>query len=351
MPKLRALVVDDAVVMRRLLTEALHRDPMIEVAGTAANGRIALQKLGQISPDIVTLDVEMPEMDGLATLRELRKTYPRLPVIMFSTLTQRGASATLDALAAGASDYLTKPSEVSNVEAAITQLEKELLPKVRALCASNFAPPPRLATPSPSGPRASNTDIELICIGTSTGGPNALVDLFHGFTTAPTVPIAIVQHMPPTFTAMLSERLNSLPGPVRCKEAIEGEILEAGRAYMAPGGLHLGLSRDVAGRFRAKLLDSPQENSCRPAVDVLFRTAANSPAAILAVVMTGMGQDGLRGSEHVLEHHGQVIVQDQASSVIWGMPGAVAQAGLAHAVLPLSELAPEILRRSRRRFT
>ena len=350
MPKLRALVVDDAVVMRRLLTEALHRDSQIEVAGTAANGRIALQKLTQINPDIVTLDVEMPEMDGLATLRELRKTFPKLPVIMFSTLTQRGASATLDALAAGASDYLTKPSEVSNVEAAIAQLERELLPKVRALCAGNYAVPAKPITTQTAGVRGSAATIDLICLGTSTGGPNALVDLFTAFTVAPPVPIAIVQHMPPMFTGMLAERLNALPGPVRCQEAAEGDLLEPGRAYLAPGGSHLSLTRTAAGRFVAHLLSTPPENSCRPAVDVLFRSAALAPAAVLGVVLTGMGQDGLRGCEHVLEHAGQVLAQDQASSVVWGMPGAVAGAGLAHAVLPLAELGPEILRRSRRRF-
>ena len=349
MPKVRALVVDDAVVMRRLLTEALQRDPMIEVAGTAANGRIALQKLTQINPDIITLDVEMPEMDGLATLRELRKTFPRLPVIMFSTLTQRGASATLDALAAGASDYLTKPTDVSDVESAISQLERELLPKVRALCSQIYSPPPAVSLPPRSGPRRASAPVDLVCIGTSTGGPNALVDLFNSFPAAPPVPLAIVQHMPPMFTGMLAERLNALPGPVRCKEVADGDLLEPGRAYLAPGGWHLALQRTTAGRFCARLLDSPAENSCRPAVDVLFRTAANLPAAVLGVVMTGMGQDGLRGCEHVLEHVGQVLVQDQATSVIWGMPGAVAQAGLAHAMLPLPELAPEIIRRTRRR--
>ncbi|MFI5338072.1 MAG: chemotaxis response regulator protein-glutamate methylesterase [Opitutales bacterium] len=350
MPKLRALVVDDAVVMRRLLTEALQRDHTIEVAATASNGRIALEKLARINPDVVTLDIEMPEMDGLATLRELRKTHPHLPVIVLSAYTQRGATETIAALAAGASDYLTKPSASANVEETLAQLEKELLPKVRALCQRQPAALPRPITTRPSRHPGLCPPVQLICIGTSTGGPNALVDLFQAFTAAPGVPIAIVQHMPPMFTRMLAARLDSLPGPVRCKEAAEGDILEPGCAYLAPGGVHLALARNATGRFVARLLDTAPENSCRPAVDVLFRTAANTPATILGVVLTGMGQDGLRGSEQVLEHDGQIIAQDQTSSVVWGMPGAVAQAGLAHVVLPLSGIAAEILHRSRTRL-
>jgi len=348
MPKLRALIVDDATVMRRLVTEVLRRDPDIEVAGTAPNGRIALEKLAQLSPDFVTLDVEMPELDGLQTLRELRKTYPRLPVIMFSLATQRGAVATLDALAAGANDYVTKPTDVTNLSESIERLERELLPKIRAHCrpvSPTIAPAPRVSSAAPQPRKASAAPFDILCIATSTGGPNALNDLFAGFTQPLPVPVAVVQHMPPMFTRLLAERLDALPGPVRCREAADGEILQPGHAYFAPGGLHLAISRHGSDAFVARLLETPPENSCRPAADVLFRSIAETGAHALAVVMTGMGQDGLRGCEYLSERGAVILAQDEATSVVWGMPGAVSQAGLAHAVLPLSALAGDISHR------
>ncbi len=349
MPKLRALVVDDAVVMRRLLTEVLQRDPQIEVVGTAPNGRIALQKIPQINPDFLTLDVEMPELDGLQTLRELRLTYPKLPVIMLSLLTKRGAASTLDALAAGANDYVTKPADSSNLAESIARLEAELLPKIHAhfptpVFSAPVAPPPMAKRRIESFVSGSKP-IELVCIATSTGGPNALSDLFQGFTTPIPVPVVIVQHMPPMFTQMLADRLDAQKGPLRCREAVEGEILTPGCAYIAPGGSHLSVTRIATGQFVSHLLDSPPENSCRPAADVLFRSAAATGAHLLAVVMTGMGQDGLRGCVNISERQGQIIVQDQATSVVWGMPGAVAEAGLAQAIIPLHAIAPEITRR------
>jgi two-component system chemotaxis response regulator CheB len=349
MPKTRVLVVDDAIVMRRLLTEALHRDPRIEVVGSAPNGRIGLQKIPQLNPDLVTLDVEMPELDGLATLREIRRTHPRLPVIMFSLLTQRGAVATLDALAAGANDYVTKPTESANLADSIAKLEADLVPKIHAQCrklvspsASLPAAPPRLPSVTPSGTRP----LDLVCIASSTGGPNALHDVFRGFTHSLPVPVAIVQHMPPMFTRLLAERLNAIGGPVRCVEAKDGDVLRPGCAYLAPGGFHLTLVRGAAGELVCRTNETPPENSCRPAADVLFRTAAATEASILGVVMTGMGSDGMRGCQHILEHRGQVIAQDEATSVVWGMPGAVAHAGLAEKLLPLGALAQEITRRA-----
>jgi two-component system, chemotaxis family, protein-glutamate methylesterase/glutaminase len=351
MPKLRALIVDDATVMRRLLTEVLKRDPGIEVAGTAPNGRIALEKLTQINPDFITLDVEMPEMDGLETLREIRKTHPKLPVIMFSLLTQRGAAATLDALAAGANDYVTKPSSALGLEDSMARLEQELLPKIRA----HFRQPatvvpvrpavmasPKVRKPATRGAKP----FDLLCIATSTGGPNALNAVFGGLTTPLPVPVVIVQHMPPMFTGLLAERIDRLPGcAVRCSEALEGESLLPGHAYIAPGGRHLAVERHGDGHYRARLLDTPAENSCRPAADVLFRSVAEAGAQALALVMTGMGEDGLRGCEHLSEQGATILIQDEASSVIWGMPGAVARAGLAHTILPLGEIAGEITRR------
>lgn len=362
MPKIRALVVDDAVVMRRLLTEVLQRDSHIEVVGTAPNGRIALQKLPQLAPDVVTLDMEMPDMDGIATLKELRRTYPRLPVIMFSLATRQGASATLDALAAGASDYVTKPVEVANLAESIARLEQDLLPKIRAHFPHGIsaAPEPAAAlldappvlVPPPARPRIRSSatsgrppPVDLVCIATSTGGPNALATVFASFTQPIRVPVAIVQHMPPMFTQLLAERLNSLSPHLRCREAVDGDEMEAGCAYLAPGGRHLEIERIGQGRYATRLTDAPPENSCRPAADVLFRAAARSGASLLGVVMTGMGQDGLRGCEFIAERRGQIIAEDKSTCVVWGMPRAVAEAGLAQAVVPLQAIAAEIQNR------
>jgi two-component system, chemotaxis family, protein-glutamate methylesterase/glutaminase len=356
MPKIRVLVVDDAVVLRKLITEALSKDPDIEVVGSAANGRIALQKIPQVNPDIITLDVEMPEMDGITTLREIRKTYAKLPVIMFSTLTARGAATTLDALSAGASDYVTKPANVGNVLEGISRMESELVPKIRAHCRhllpDNMAPgivsgpakaPIRTPSPRTTDPNPSRTP-EIVCIGTSTGGPNALAELFRGFPKTFPVPIVMVQHMPPLFTKMLAERLNTL-GTLRFHEGAEGQVIEPNNVYLAPGGHHMEIRRQGT-RTILHLTDEPPENSCRPAVDVLFRSVVSTYGGnVLGVVLTGMGQDGLRGCELIKEKHGQVVVQDEASSVVWGMPGYVAQAGYADRVLPLNLIAQDLLRR------
>jgi len=364
MPKIRVLVVDDAVVMRRLISEALARDPDIEVVGVAAHGQIALAKIPQVNPDIITLDVEMPELDGLATVREIRKTYPKLPVIMFSTLTERGAERTFDALAAGATDYVTKPANVGSVLLGLQRLEQDLVPKIKLHC-RHLLPP---ATPPGSGlPRAfhsANTvplgasgptlplptppvsvqPVELVCIGTSTGGPNALATVFAHIPRSLPVPVVIVQHMPVLFTKMLAERLEKL-GSVHFVEGSEGQALEPGYAYVAPGGSHMEVVR-AAGSLHLHLHAGPPENSCRPAVDVLFRSVAESCCGpVLAVVLTGMGQDGLHGCRRLRERHAQILAQDEGSSVVWGMPGQIVQAGLADRVLPLGEIAPEICRR------
>lgn len=355
MPKIRVLVVDDTVVMRRMISEVVGRDPHLEVVGVAANGRIALQKIPQVNPDILTLDVEMPELDGLATLRELRKTHPRLPVIMFSSLTQRGAESTLDALSAGANDYITKPANVASFDESIERLEGELIPRIKAHCRHLLRPVTETATqaqpsvpvivapaPRPPGPRRSFRTVEILCLGTSTGGPNALADLFQALRPRVLpVPIVIVQHMPPLFTKMLAERLTKTSG-IPFFEGAEGQLVETGKAYIAPGGRHMALRRD-GGRVRLHLHDDPPENSCRPAVDVLFRSVTELyGAGTLGVVMTGMGQDGLRGSQAIHEAGGSILAQDEATSVVWGMPGAIANAGLAEAVVPLPRLAESI---------
>jgi len=354
MPKIRVLVVDDAVVVRKLITETLRQDPDLEVAGIAANGKIALQKIPQVNPDIMTLDVEMPEMDGLATLREVRKLYPKLAVIMFSTLTQKGAVATLEALSLGANDYVTKPANVGSVTEAMQRLEQELIPKIKVHCrhlcvaepvredkkAPARTPPLVSSLPPKPGP------IEIVCLGTSTGGPNALAEVFANLPADFPVPIVIVQHMPPLFTAMLAERLTA-HSPVPCHEGVEGQVIERGHAYVAPGGRHMEVQR-AGMRTTLHMHDGPPENSCRPAVDVLFRSvAAVYGGAVFGVVMTGMGQDGLRGCEIIREKRGRVVVQDEATSVVWGMPGYVAKAGYADKIIPLNQIAGEITRRVR----
>jgi two-component system chemotaxis response regulator CheB len=347
MPKIRILVVDDAVVFRRLVSDELNKDPALEVVGTAANGQIAIARMSQLNPDVVILDVEMPEMDGLTALKELRKTYPRLPIIMFSALTERGANATIEALSLGASDYFAKPSGLGGMDASLEVIRKELIPEIKALHAAavqRATLPPKPRTMSPEFVRPNVPEIQVVAIGTSTGGPNALAEVFTKLPADFPVPIVMVQHMPPLFTKTLAERLTA-QSPIRVEEGANGVVLQSGRAWIAPGDYHMTVVRDGVQK-RLALNQGPPENSCRPAADVLFRSVAQAYGPnVLAVVLTGMGQDGLHGCRTVREAKGQIIVQDEASSVVWGMPGAVFRAGLADRVLPISQIADEIVRR------
>ncbi len=349
MRNIRVLVVDDSTVIRRLLSDTLVSDPQIEVCGTAAHGKIALAKIPQLNPDIVTLDMEMPEMDGISTLVELRKLYPKLPVIMFSTLTQRGAEATIDALAKGANDYVTKPANVGSVNAAMQQVRDELVPRIKALC-PQFAPPVMASIPARS-PRATvltNSTlkrIDAVVIGSSTGGPNALQAVITQLPENFPVPILIVQHMPPIFTSHLASRLNQLSS-LSVFEAAHGDAIHAGGVWLAPGDFHMKLAR-VGTEVRVQLDQGTPVNSCRPAVDVLFNSATDVFGGnLLSVVLTGMGQDGARGCESVSHAGGSVVIQDQATAVVWGMPGAVSRMGLADTTLPLAQIAAEIQRRT-----
>ncbi|MER3416316.1 MAG: chemotaxis response regulator protein-glutamate methylesterase [Gemmataceae bacterium] len=340
MEKTRVMVVDDSVVIRRMVAEVVAAEPDMVVSATASNGRLALARLQQVPADIVILDVEMPDMDGLETLRELRKEYPRLPVLMFSTLTRRGALVTLDALALGASDYVPKPDKAHSLEESLRYLREQVLPRIRALCQRHTVTTSPLVGARRSGRRL----VEVVAVGVSTGGPNALADILPQLPREFPVPVVIVQHMPPVFTKLLAERLDARC-QLRCHEAGAGQTIEPGSVYIAPGDWHLEVRRAGAG-VMAHLHQEPPENSCRPAVDVLFRSAARVyGAGVLAVVLTGMGQDGLRGCEKIRAAGGQIIVQDAASSVVWGMPGVVAQAGLADALVPLAHMAQEIIHR------
>jgi two-component system, chemotaxis family, protein-glutamate methylesterase/glutaminase len=347
MRKIRVLIVDDSVVIRRLLTDILSQDPEIEVAGTAPNGRIALQKLPQVNPDIVTLDIEMPELDGLGTLPELRKAYPKLPVIMFSTLTERGAGATLDALARGATDYVTKPANVGSVAAGMESVRNQILPKIKALCP--FNQPPVAVRPSNAGSKLIATRpanpkpqrLDVLVIGSSTGGPQALAAVIGKLPANFPAPIVVTQHMPPVFTRHLANRL-AQEAKLEVLEAAGGETLKPGQVLIAPGDFHLELVRQGTA-IKTVLHQGPPENSCRPAVDVMFRSAAKvfGPAC-LGLVLTGMGQDGMRGCEHIVNAGGKVLSQDEATSVVWGMPRAVAEAGLSTRILPLNSIASEL---------
>ncbi len=349
MRRIRILIVDDSTVIRRLLSDALASDTELEVAGTAPNGKIALAKIPQVNPDLVTLDMEMPEMDGISTLVELRKIYPKLPVVMFSTLTQRGAESTLDALSKGANDYVTKPANVGSVTAALQNVRNELIPKIKALCPWNkpvvVAAPPtvrRINSTNQLSRSAVPTRINIVTIGVSTGGPNALLKVLSTIPETFPVPIVLVQHMPPIFTKHLADRLNQTC-KLRVQEAIAGDVIQAGGVWIAPGDYHLVLERFLS-TVRLQVQQGPPENSCRPAVDVLFRSVAEIyGASTLAVVMTGMGQDGLRGCEAVRDVGGTVLIQDEATSVVWGMPAAVSRAGLANHVMPLDGIADKLV--------
>lgn len=351
MKPIRVLITDDSVIVRKLLSDILSTDPEIEVIGTAPNGRIALARIAQLKPDLVTLDIEMPEMDGLETLAELRRDYPKLPVIMFSTLTERGAASTLDALALGANDYVTKPSnDAGGAKAALEKVRAELIPKIKAFCTKQpqtrtAASAPRTAAPIVAVPRKAKK-IEIIAVGVSTGGPRALDELFAELPQDLPVPIVMVQHMPPLFTKMLAERLASKSGlPVF--EAKDGDVIKPGATWIAPGDYHMTLHKEFL-QTKVVIGKGPRENSCRPSVDALFRSVGKIYGeAALAVILTGMGKDGLSGCREIHEKGGRVVVQDEATSVVWGMPGVVAEDGLADEILPLGEIARNLAGRAR----
>ncbi len=356
--RVKVLVVDDSAVVRRLLTEILSEDPEIEFAGSAPNAALAIAKIRQAPPDVVTLDVEMPDVSGLELLAQIRQLSPRLPVIMFSSLTQRAAATTLEALALGASDYVTKPSGTNNRESAMAHVRSELLPKIKALARVKshigaIAPP--IVRAVETRPLKANVStlmrvpprIDAVVIAASTGGPNALGDLFKNIPANFSVPILVVQHMPPLFTRLLAERLTSTC-PLKFSEGVDGATAAPGEVYIAPGGHHMAVKR-IGTALRIEINQAPPENSVRPAADVLFRSCVTAHGAnVLAVVLTGMGQDGLRGCEAVRAAGGWIVAQDEASSVVWGMPGFVTRAGLADRVLPLSEIAAEINHRVHR---
>lgn len=356
------MVVDDSAVIRGMLTRWLQEESDLSVCASAANGEMALSQMSKFKPDVVVLDIEMPRMDGLTALPKLLEIDPRAKIVMSSTLTTRNAEVSLKAIELGASDYLAKPE--ASRDANITEaFRRELLEKVRALGGARRMRPRSSATAvarqqqdsvvrtRPEGGLYGNSPItvrkamtgspEVVGVGSSTGGPQALMAMFKSMRAPLRQPVLITQHMPGTFTKILAQHLDKLPG-VECAEAQDGEALQTGRVYLAPGDFHM-VVEGTSTRPIVRLNQDPPENFCRPAVDPLFRSLADVfGGRVLAIVLTGMGHDGLIGGQAVVSAGGMVIAQDEPSSVVWGMPGAVATGGLCSAVLPVEDIGPAV---------
>lgn len=344
-PALRVLIVDDSAVTRRLLADVLAEDAGLEVVGQASDGMLAMQQIARLKPDVVTLDVEMPGMDGMETLRQIRELHSGTRVLMLSNLTERGAPVTLKALMNGASDYCPKPVRSRSAAESREYLRRELLPRVRQFSRRGVGRTElRTNAPVSDGKRPLRTP-QAVAIGVSTGGPQALERILPHIPKDFHLPILIVQHMPAMFTRLLAQRL-ALESKIGIEEAREGQEVRAGVALIAPGNYHMRVKR--RGTLVNVALDQePAENSCRPAVDVLFRSVAEVWGGnVLAAVLTGMGRDGLNGAQLLKNQGAWLLAQDEASSVVWGMPGAVTQAGLADEVVDIQQVVPAILKRS-----
>lgn len=363
---IRVMVVDDSVVIRGLISRWIDAEPDMTVAASLRTGLDAVNQVGRVNPDVAVLDIEMPELDGISALPQLLARKRDLIVIMASTLMRRNAEISFKALSLGASDYIPKPESTREAAAADT-FRQDLLHKIRHLGArvrrplSTLSPPlaptierapgsvaRAIISASPPAPPIKRpfgpTTPRVLLIGSSTGGPQALMTLVGEIgAVIDRVPVLITQHMPPTFTTILAEHLaRASHRPAR--EGVDGEIIKAGRIYLAPGGCHMRVVRHGAGAAIA-LDDGPSINFCKPAVDPLFTSAIDVwQSAILAVVLTGMGADGMRGGKDVVTAGGSVIAQDEATSVVWGMPGAAANAGICAAILPLGQIAPKLVR-------
>ena len=389
--KVKVMVVDDSVVIRGLISRWVSEDPALELAGSHRNGRLAVEDIAKSRPDIVVLDIEMPDMDGLTALPLMLKNYPKAKVLMASTLTRRNAEISLRALSLGATDYVPKPESNSQITTS-REFRTELVNKIKAIGGapedtgtqfrasraserSAFSTPsarvqqsrqalaadaaagrkPATASVSPSastiaGPngitlrKLGSARPRALLIGSSTGGPQALEKLLQEIgPQMRSAPILITQHMPATFTAILAEHLARASG-MPAAEAQDGEVVQNGHIYVAPGGKHMELTKQ-AGQAVIKLTDGPPVNFCKPAVDPFFETAAQVyGAAALGVILTGMGHDGAAGARHIVDAGGSILAQDEASSVVWGMPGAAAQAGVCSAVIPLNQIGSKVMR-------
>jgi two-component system chemotaxis response regulator CheB len=341
---IRVLVVDDSLVMRSLLRMVLASDPAIELAGMAKDGVDALDAIDRLKPDLILLDIEMPRMNGLEVLAELRTRHITAKIIMCSTLTRRGARITLEALAQGATDYVTKPTAQNGAADAVATLTRELLPRINALFRVPQASNPRAGVSSP-GDVLHRKQPEVVVVGVSTGGPAALQTMLAMLPANFPVPIAIVQHMPQLFTALLAERLNR-ECALTVREAASAMLPEPGTVSIARGDWHLEFARLPFGSGQMlHLSQAAPEHHCRPSVDTLFRSAAQAYGEdVIGIVLTGMGSDGFEGCKSIRRLGGRILVQDRATSTVWGMPGVVAEAGLADRILPLPAIAAELMR-------
>lgn len=360
------MLVDDSAVIRGLMSRWLGADPAIEIVASAANGQVAVNSIERSNPEIVVLDIEMPVMDGLTALPLILKANPNIQVLMSSTLTSKNARVSLQAMSLGAADYVPKPT--TNKEVISSQsFQTEIVEKIKILAETKrkqlglapfqvtsktevvVEPKPSESEAKPSISRmpqivkASSEVPKIIAVGSSTGGPQALLNFIGGIKDNLSVPVVITQHMPATFTKILAGHLSKATG-LDCQEGADGMLLEGGKVYIAPGDFHM-VVEDKNGDKYLKLNDDPPENFCRPAVDPLFRSiAAEYGPAALGIILTGMGTDGLKGSQLIVEEGGTIIAQDEETSVVWGMPGAVSGAGICNAVLPLAEIGPKVQR-------
>lgn len=348
MSKIRLLIVDDSAIMRKAIQQAAESDPGIEVVGQARHGREGVDMVAALKPDVVTMDVEMPEMNGIEALRAIMSDSPAR-VLMVSTLTSEGASTTLEALALGAIDAFAKPTGASGA-VQITALQRDLPARIRAVASANLdalqarrPPRPAPASTTTTTPASATASKRLVLIGTSTGGPNALATVLPALPADLPAGVLIVQHMPPVFTGQLARRLNS-QSALEVREAVDGDEIRDGVVLIAPGGKHMVLrQRTVVG-----LDDEPADADHRPSVDVLFHSAAaHWGRDATAVVLTGMGRDGCDGAAALKRKGTTIVAQDESTCVVFGMPGAVVGAGLADSVCPLS-MVPAMIGRSLR---
>ena len=359
--QLKVMIVDDSAVIRGIFRRTLEADDEIEVIASVSNGKQAVDALAKHKVDVIVLDIEMPVMDGMTALPLLLEAAPDVKIIMASTLTEKNAAVSLQALRIGASDYIPKPTAKYEIHSADT-FKRELVEKVKALAgprrvkkapvvrrAETPAVKKSMATAGASQRRnASNVVPRIIAVGSSTGGPQALFKVFSDLKGhIDHLPVVIAQHMPKAFTSILAEHLSKVAG-VRCTEGVDGEPLEAGRVYVAPGDYHMFVEKSAGGHTMRLNQEAP-ENYCRPSVEPLFRSvAAEFGPAALALMLTGMGHDGVTASETLVDAGGTLIAQDEETSVVWGMPGAVANAGLCADILPLDKIAPRAITLMRR---
>ncbi|HEY4075903.1 MAG TPA: chemotaxis response regulator protein-glutamate methylesterase [Rhizomicrobium sp.] len=344
--RIRVMVVDDSAVVRGLTARILESEPAIEVVASCSNGLMAIQQLARRKVDVIILDIEMPVMDGLSALPGLLAIDPSIRIIVASTLTQRNAEISLTALAQGAADYIPKPSTGQLRSAEI--YSRDLLAKIRALGARRLTEVSHAPRSGKTVPARFNVlqsrklpSPKVLVIGSSTGGPQALQAFFRDLPGSVRMPILVAQHMPAAFTPILAQHI-AQAGLRPCREAQHGTVLKDGHVYLAPGDFHMEISREGSD-FCTRLTQEPPENFCRPSVNPLFRSAAQHFGQhVLAVMLTGMGSDGLDGAHAIHRAGGTIIAQDEESSVVWGMPGAVANANLCTAVLPLPQIAPRV---------